>query len=88
MIAFPLQGSAAARPRRAHIFEREGCGHYVEPHWCSSRLVAVEDFGAPGVRKHLDSLLPEPLNVVRERERVERERAHAALMRIARRRQP
>jgi hypothetical protein len=37
------------------------------------------------IRKHLDSLLPEPLDVVRERERVQRERAHAALLRIKRR---
>jgi hypothetical protein len=38
------------------------------------------------IRKHLDSLLPEPLDVVREREHVQRERAHAALLRIRRRR--
>jgi hypothetical protein len=37
------------------------------------------------IRKHLDSLLPEPLDVVRERERVQRERAHGALLRIRRR---
>jgi hypothetical protein len=36
------------------------------------------------IRKHLDSLLPEPLDVVRERERVQREQARAALSRIRR----
>ena len=37
------------------------------------------------IRHHLDSLLPEPLDIVRERERLQRERAHAALRRIRRR---
>ena len=37
------------------------------------------------LRKHLDSLLPEPLDAVRERERLQRERALAALLRIRRR---
>jgi len=37
------------------------------------------------IRRHLDSLLSEPLDIVRERERVQRERAHAALLRIKRR---
>jgi hypothetical protein len=37
------------------------------------------------IRKHLDSLLPEPLDIVRERERLQRQRAHAALARIRRR---
>jgi hypothetical protein len=35
------------------------------------------------ISKHLDSLLPEPLEVVRERERVQREHARVALARIA-----
>jgi hypothetical protein len=38
------------------------------------------------IRKHLDNLLPEPLDVVRERERLERELAREALSRIRRRR--
>jgi len=37
------------------------------------------------IREHLDSLLPEPLYVVRERERVQRERARVALLPIRRR---
>jgi len=37
------------------------------------------------IRKHLDSLLPEPLDVVQERERVQRERTRVALLRIRRR---
>jgi hypothetical protein len=38
------------------------------------------------IRKHLDSLLPEPLDIVRERERRQQELARAALLRIKRRR--
>jgi len=37
------------------------------------------------IRKHLDSLLPEPLEVVSDRERIQRESARAALLRIRRR---
>jgi hypothetical protein len=37
------------------------------------------------IREHLDSLLPEPLDDVRERERVQRDRVRAALARIAKR---
>jgi len=49
-IATHLQAasSAAARQRRAHIFERDADGHYVEPLWCSARLFEVESFGARG----------------------------------------
>jgi hypothetical protein len=36
------------------------------------------------IRRYLDSLLPEPLDVVQERERRQRERAHGALLRIRR----
>jgi hypothetical protein len=36
------------RRRRAHIFEKEADGHYVEPAWCSARLFAVDDFGPRG----------------------------------------
>jgi hypothetical protein len=38
------------------------------------------------VRRYLDNLLPQPLDVVGEREGMERKRARAALMQIARRR--
>ena len=34
------------KPRRAHIFEKERHGHYVEPAWVSERLFAVEKFGS------------------------------------------
>jgi hypothetical protein len=47
-IAGTLQAANAARPRRAHIFERDAEGHYVEPLWCSARLFEAESFGAPG----------------------------------------
>jgi hypothetical protein len=30
---------------KAHIFAKEPNGHYVEPAWCSERLLAVDDFG-------------------------------------------
>jgi hypothetical protein len=32
------------RARKAHIFEKEKRGHYVEPAWCSKRLFEVEKF--------------------------------------------
>ena len=44
----PAAGNGVVRARHSHIFEPETHSHYVEPHWCSSRLFAVEDFGAPG----------------------------------------
>jgi hypothetical protein len=40
--------NGTATPRHAHNFPRDRLGHYVEPHWCSARLFAVENFGAPG----------------------------------------
>jgi len=40
------------------------------------------------IRDHLDSLLPEPLDVVRERERRQRERALGALLRLRRKARP
>ena len=40
------------------------------------------------IRKYLDSLLPEPLDVVRESERLQRELARAALLRIRRKARP
>jgi hypothetical protein len=40
--------NGTATPRRANNFPRDRLGHYVEPHWCSVRLFAVESFGAPG----------------------------------------
>ena len=40
----------AARPRRAHIFEHDAFGHYVEPLWCSARLFDAESFGSPSAR--------------------------------------
>ena len=43
----PAAGNGAVRARHSHIFEPETHSHYVEPHWVSSRLFAVEDFGAP-----------------------------------------
>jgi hypothetical protein len=47
-IAGNLQAAnGAVRSRRAHIFERDVCGDYVEPLWCSARLLATESFGAP-----------------------------------------
>jgi hypothetical protein len=36
------------RPRRSHIFPKEANGHYVEPAWCSRRLLEIEHFGDPG----------------------------------------
>lgn len=33
------------RRRQAHIFEKDARGHYVEPGWCSRRLLEVEKFG-------------------------------------------
>lgn len=37
-----------AAPINAHSFPRETHEHYVEPHWCSERLFAEEDF-KPGI---------------------------------------
>jgi hypothetical protein len=39
-----------ATPRHSHVFPLQAEGFYVEPHWCSARLFAVEDFGATGAR--------------------------------------
>jgi hypothetical protein len=36
------------RQRNSHIFAKERHGHYVEPAWCSARLLEVDDFGPPG----------------------------------------
>jgi hypothetical protein len=36
-----------AAPVKAHAWEREKHEHYVEPHWCSERLFAVEKFEGP-----------------------------------------
>jgi hypothetical protein len=36
------------RRRHAHIFAKQEHGHYVEPAWCSARLLAVENFGPRG----------------------------------------
>ena len=30
------------RPRAAHIWPAHAAGFYIEPHWCSERLFAVE----------------------------------------------
>lgn len=35
-------------PKRAHIFECDPLGHYVEPACCDERLFDVETFGPPG----------------------------------------
>ena len=43
-------GGQLARPKRAHIFERDLHGHYVEPQWCATRLFETESFGPPGGR--------------------------------------
>jgi len=32
------------RPRAAHIWPAHAAGFYIEPHWCSERLFAVEQF--------------------------------------------
>jgi hypothetical protein len=37
-----------AQVRKAHIFEKQPEGHYVEPAWCSARLLAVDNFGPRG----------------------------------------
>jgi hypothetical protein len=37
------------RPRDSHIFERDPNDWYLEPHWVSERLSAVEDFGRGNV---------------------------------------
>ena len=33
-----------ARALKAHIWDKEANGHYVEPRWCSERLFEVEQF--------------------------------------------
>ena len=33
-----------ARPRNSHIWPLDPRGHYVEPEWCSTRLLATEHF--------------------------------------------
>ncbi len=38
------EGIEVKRVRRSHIFEREGEDFYVEPRWCSTRLLEVEEF--------------------------------------------
>lgn len=38
------------RPLRAKIWARAADGHYVEPRWCSERLLEVEDFGPAHAR--------------------------------------
>jgi hypothetical protein len=40
------------------------------------------------IRRHLDSLLPEPLEIVRERERLQRERTHRLLLGLSKRGRP
>ena len=35
------------RPRQSHIFDRDDHDFYVEPAWCSERLIAVEPFAGP-----------------------------------------
>jgi hypothetical protein len=47
-IARNPRGRARAKSLRAHIWDREPQGHYVEPHWCSARLFEQEHFGPPG----------------------------------------
>jgi hypothetical protein len=37
-----------ARPKRAHIYELDPHGCYVETEWCDARLFEVESFGAEG----------------------------------------
>jgi hypothetical protein len=39
-----VQRDVKARKRRAHIFDREKRGHYVEPAWVSYRLFEAEKF--------------------------------------------
>jgi hypothetical protein len=41
-------GHRKPRPRQSHIFVKEANGHYVEPRWCSDRLLDVERFGHKG----------------------------------------
>jgi hypothetical protein len=36
--------SPLKRPRQSHIYAREVHGHYVDPSWCSARLLEVEEF--------------------------------------------
>ena len=40
----PESVSANAKPRLSHVWTREGSDFYIEPHWVSARLFAVEDF--------------------------------------------
>jgi hypothetical protein len=35
------------RPKHTHIFRKEKNLHYIEPHWCSSRLFEIESFLGP-----------------------------------------
>ena len=35
------------KPLKAHIWERETNEHYVEPSWCSARLLEEEEFNGP-----------------------------------------
>jgi hypothetical protein len=42
------------RRRHAHIFAKQTDGHYVEPAWCSRRLLAEEDFGP------IESIIADP----------------------------
>jgi hypothetical protein len=37
----------AAKTLQAYVWEREADDHYVEPHWCSERLFAEEQFSGP-----------------------------------------
>jgi hypothetical protein len=39
-----IAGAPAKRPRNSHIFRRDPNDWYLEPHWTSARLFAVEDF--------------------------------------------
>ena len=40
----------APRPLKAKIWPKAEDGHYVDPSWCSERLLDFEDFGPPGAR--------------------------------------
>jgi hypothetical protein len=39
-----LRSSPATKPRRAHIWEPDPDGFYIEPEWCSQRLLEAESF--------------------------------------------
>jgi hypothetical protein len=43
----PLTLVGGRRPKRTHIFAKAEGLHYVEPHWCSTRLFAAERFPGP-----------------------------------------